>query len=71
MPVAVSRQLAAAGGFWPALVSVIPDLGSVGYLLRLSTSAGLCRADTGEVFPGSGGLHGYVASLTVPTRCGS
>ena len=61
MTVAVRRQLDTAGGFWPALVSVIPDLGSVGYLLRLSTSAGLSRTDTGATFPGSGGLHGYVA----------
>ena len=54
-------QLDTAGGFWPALVSVIPDLGSVGYLLRLSTSAGLSRTDTGAAFPGSGGLHVYIA----------
>ena len=48
------------GGFWAALVSVLPVSATVGYLLRLSTSAGLCRTDTGEKFPGSGGLHGYV-----------
>ena len=57
----MAQQLDAAGGFWAALVSVIPALGSAGHLLRLSTSAGLCRTDTGATFPGSGGLHGYVA----------
>ena len=31
-----------------------------GHLLRLSTSAGLSRTDTGATFPGSGGLHVYV-----------
>ena len=61
MPAAVRQQLDTAGGFWPALVSVIPELGSAGHLLRLSTSAGLSRTDTGATFPGSGGLHGYVA----------
>ena len=52
--------LDAAGGFWPALVSVLPALATAGHLVRLSTSAGLGRADTGEAFPGSGGLHAYV-----------
>jgi hypothetical protein len=59
MPAPVKQTLDAKGGFWPALVSVLPALKSVGYLLRLSTSAGLYRTDTGERFPGSGGLHAY------------
>jgi hypothetical protein len=59
MPGPVAQTLAAAGGFWPALVSVLPALKSIGYLVRLSTSAGLSRTDTGETFPGSGGLHVY------------
>ena len=62
MPPAVSRQLATAGGFWTALVSVIPTLATAGHLIRLSTSAGMSRTDTGEAFPGSGGLHGLVVS---------
>jgi hypothetical protein len=57
MPGAVAQPLDAAGGFWAALSSV---LATAGYLLRLSTSAGLARTDTGATFPGSGGLHGYV-----------
>ena len=61
MPPGVTQQLTAAGGFWAALTSVLPALASTGHLLRLSTSAGLSRTDTGATFPGSGGLHGYVA----------
>jgi hypothetical protein len=60
MPRAVRELLASASGFWAALVSVIPALAAAGYLIRLSTSAGLSRIDTGEKFPGSGGLHVYV-----------
>ena len=60
MTAEVSTLVAELGGFWPALVSVIPDLGSVGHLIRSSTSAGLVRSDTGEVFAGSSGRHGYV-----------
>jgi hypothetical protein len=60
MPPGVTQQFTAAGGFWAALTSVLPALASTGHLLRLSTSAGLSRTDTGATFPGSGGLHGYV-----------
>jgi hypothetical protein len=61
MSPAMAQRLVARGGFWATLVSVIPALGSAGHLIRLSTSAGLSRTDTGAKFPGSGGLHGYVA----------
>jgi hypothetical protein len=60
MPRGVTQQLTDAGGFWAALTSVLPALASTGHLLRLSTSAGLSRTDTGATFPGSGGLHVYV-----------
>ena len=60
MPPSVALQLEAAGGFWAAMVAVVPALATAGYLRRLSTSAGLRRTDTGEEFPGSGGLHVYV-----------
>jgi hypothetical protein len=60
MPPAVAAKLEAAGGFWPALCSVLPALKGVAHLTRLSTSAGLSRSDTGEEFVGSGGLHVYV-----------
>ena len=38
--------------------------------MRLSTSAGLCRTDTGATFPGSGGLHVYVDDCR-RHRCGA
>ncbi len=43
-----------------AMVAVVPALATAGHLTRLSTSAGLSRTDTGEKFPGSGGLHVYI-----------
>ena len=61
MPRAVAQSLATSGGFWAALKSILPPLAYTARLIRLSTSAGLSRTDTGEIFPGSGGLHGYVA----------
>jgi hypothetical protein len=60
MPSSVALQLKVTGGFWAAMVAAIPELALVGRLTRLSTSAGLSRTDTGEVFPGSGGLHVYI-----------
>jgi hypothetical protein len=60
MPPAVAEVVAAAGGFWPALVGVCPGFANAGRLVRNSTSAGLSRSDTGERFPSSGGLHTYV-----------
>ena len=55
MPGKVAQRVAAAGSFWAALTSVL----STGHLLRLSTSAGLSRTDTGATFPGSGGRVGF------------
>lgn len=60
MPQTVADRLAALGGFWPALASILPDLDGCAHIVRKSTSAGLSRKDTGQQFPGSGGLHGYV-----------
>ena len=51
MPPSVALQLKVTGGFWAAMVAVAPALATAGYLLRLSTSAGLSRTDTGEEFP--------------------
>jgi hypothetical protein len=59
MPTAVATQLKQRGGFWPTLVSVLPALAGVARVTRASTSAGLYRADTGEKFSGSNGLHVY------------
>jgi hypothetical protein len=61
MPDPMARQLDAVGGVWAALVSIIPEFADVAQVSRQSTSAGLYRTDTGEQFPGSGGVHFYVA----------
>jgi hypothetical protein len=60
MPAALKAELKRAGGFWGALPAVLPALGKAARLVRLSTSAGLSRADTGEALPGSDGVHVYV-----------
>jgi hypothetical protein len=60
MPANVAAELETQGGFWAALVSILPALKNVARVTRLSTSAGLRRLDTGEQFPHSGGLHVYV-----------
>jgi hypothetical protein len=56
----VAAKLNELGGFWQALVSVLPTLKEAAHVVRHSTSAGLRRTDTGEQFPGSGGLHVYL-----------
>jgi hypothetical protein len=61
MPVAVAARIAESGGFWRALVSIMPELADTARVLRHSTSAGLYRTDTGEKFPHSGGIHAYLA----------
>ena len=38
----------------------LPEFSTAGHLIRASTSAGLIRTDTGQVFGGSDGLHVYV-----------
>jgi hypothetical protein len=60
MPPGVAAELERLGGFWEALRSVLPALGSVARVTRKSTSAGLSRSDTGERLPGSDGLHVYL-----------
>jgi hypothetical protein len=59
MPRDVSVRLERLGGFWPALISILPELKGVRHVHRSSTSAGLSRSDTGEEVPGSDGLHIY------------
>jgi hypothetical protein len=60
MPPAVVNKLASVGGFLPALQIIIPELRDAACVLRLSTSAGLFRADTGQRFKGSEGRHLFV-----------
>jgi hypothetical protein len=60
MPADVATRLERVGGFWSALVTVLPELREVAHVERRSTSAGLMRSDTGEQIPGSNGLHTFV-----------
>ena len=60
MPESVRSELARLGGFWPALLTVMPELQGAARLVRSSTSAGLSRSDTGAAIPGSDGVHIYV-----------
>jgi len=61
MPRDVAATLDQMGGYWCALLSVLPQLQTVARVTRRSTSAGLFRADTGERLPGSDGMHDYIA----------
>jgi hypothetical protein len=61
MPGEISAELCQHGGYWPALVSVLPELQTIARVTRRSTSAGLSRSDTGQKLPGSDGMHVYVA----------
>ncbi len=59
MPATVAAEMQRHGGFWPALLTVLPALEGVARLTRSSTSAGLSRSDTGAVIAGSDGVHVY------------
>jgi hypothetical protein len=61
MPPAVETKLNALGGFVAAVASVVPEVSRTARLVRASTSAGLYRVDTRQVFAGSRGLHVYLA----------
>ena len=61
MPADVAARLDERGGFWPALVSIVPELARAARVLRRSTSAGLYRTDTGGNLGGSNGMHVFVA----------
>jgi hypothetical protein len=60
MPAAVRECLDANGGFEGALASILSDYTELARVIRASTSAGIYNQETGERFPGSGGLHVYV-----------
>jgi hypothetical protein len=61
MPASVAGRLKQLGGFWPAILTVMPELAHVARVTRTSTSSGLIRTDTGKRLAGSGGLHVFVA----------
>ena len=60
MPARSGARIDALGGFWAALVSVLPELETAGRVVRASTSAGIFRTDTGERLPGSNGIHAFI-----------
>jgi virulence-associated protein E len=60
MPDAVARRIEAAGGYWGALVSILPGLAGAAHAIRPSTSSGLSNAEIGKTYPGSAGKHAYV-----------
>ena len=60
MPRAVRDRVAKFGGYLPALISVIPELGTAGHVIRHSTSSGIRRADTNEAIAGSDGSHVFI-----------
>jgi hypothetical protein len=61
MPAEVKARLKAMGGYWPAIVSIVPGIERAARLHRASTSAGLSRSDTGEQFSVSNGnCHDYI-----------
>jgi uncharacterized protein DUF5906 len=62
MPSEVADRLTALGGFWEALVAVLPALRDVGRVVRRSTSSGLRHTDTGEILDGSGGIHIFITA---------
>jgi hypothetical protein len=61
IPREAAERLDAFGGFWPALVAILPDLHSTAHVIRRSTSAGISRTDTGEQLAGSNGQHCFIA----------
>jgi hypothetical protein len=58
MPDTVRTRIKEAGGFWEALVAVLPEMGATGRIVRRSTSTGITRTDTGEALSrGSGAME--------------
>lgn len=60
MPDKVCARVHELGGFWLALISVVPELATVAHVTRRSTSTGISRTDTGEILTGSNGMHVFV-----------
>jgi hypothetical protein len=60
IPPSIKACIDGLGGYLPALVSVLPELGTVAMVTRRSTSAGIYRTDTGEQLAGSDGQHVFL-----------
>ena len=61
MPVEIAAKVKEGGGFWRALVAVMPVLGDAARVRRRSTSAGLYNRDTRKWLAGSASEHTYIA----------
>jgi hypothetical protein len=61
MPLAVADRITELGGVEAALLLVCPEIVKAARVIRASTSAGIKRTDTGEVFDGIGGMHIWIA----------
>ena len=60
MPPEVAGRITEAGGYWAALMRVLPGMAEAARVTRASTSTGLYRVDTRERLNGSGGFHIYL-----------
>jgi hypothetical protein len=61
MPVEIAAKVEEAGGFWRALVAVVPVIGDAGRVRRRSTSAGLYNRSTRKWLANSASQHAYIA----------
>jgi hypothetical protein len=61
MPVEIAARVKEAGGFWRAVVAVIPALGHAARVRRRSTSAGLYHKDARKWLAGPASQHAYIA----------
>jgi hypothetical protein len=61
MPIEIAAKLKEAGGFWRAVVAVIPVLNDAARVRRRSTSAGLYNRDTRKWLEKSASQHTYIA----------
>jgi hypothetical protein len=60
MPFEVRDRINQLGGYWPALVSVLPELATTARVWRRSTTTGLSNIETGQSLPGSDGSHTFL-----------
>jgi hypothetical protein len=60
-PREVADKLKGLGGFWKAIITVVPELAKTARVTRSSTSAGLFHRKTNEWLGSTAGQHVYVA----------
>jgi hypothetical protein len=67
MPDTVRTRIKEAGGFWEALVSVVPAMETTGRIVRRSTSTGIIRTDTERRSPDRTGCTSICTFKTAAT----